>query len=51
MKVTQVRTWMLVIPTRESYYSQGVATGVNCVLVEVETDENELTRLRGALDR
>ena len=40
MKITEVRTRVLAIPNAEPYYySQGVASGVNCVLVEVETDE------------
>jgi len=40
MKVTAVRTRILSIPNSEPYYySQGVATGINSVLVEVETDE------------
>ncbi len=40
MKVTEVRTRVLAIPNNEPYYySQGVGTGINCVLVEVETDE------------
>ena len=40
MKVTKVRTRILAIPNNEPYYySHGVGTGVNCVLVEVETDE------------
>ena len=40
MKVTAVKTKVLAIPNNEPYYySQGVGRGVNCVLVEVETDE------------
>ncbi len=40
MKVTEVKTRILSIPNLEPYYySQGVATGINSVLVEIETDE------------
>jgi len=40
MKVTEVKTRILSIPNSEPYYySQGVAGGINCILVEVETDE------------
>ena len=40
MKVTSVKSRVLAIPNNEPYYySQGVGQGVNCVLVEVETDE------------
>ena len=39
MKVTSVKSRVLAIPNNEPYYySQGVGQGVNCVLVEVETD-------------
>ncbi len=40
MKVTKVKTRILSIPNSEPYYyAQGVATGINTVLVEIETDE------------
>ena len=40
MKVTKVNARVLGIPNKEPYYySQGTGEGINCVLVEVETDE------------
>lgn len=40
MRVTNVKTTVLSIPFKETYYwSQGCTPGINSVLVEVETDE------------
>ncbi|MDA0746411.1 MAG: mandelate racemase/muconate lactonizing enzyme family protein [bacterium] len=52
MKVTGVKTRVLAIPNGEPYYySQGVGQGVNCVLVEVETDEGVTGIGEGCGDR
>ncbi len=42
----------IAIPNKEPYYySQGVGTGVNCVLVRVETDEGIVGIGEGCGDR
>ena len=52
MKVTKVASQILAIPNKEPYYySQGVGTGVNCVLVRVETDEGIVGIGEGCGDR
>jgi L-alanine-DL-glutamate epimerase-like enolase superfamily enzyme len=52
MKVTKVVSQILAIPNKEPYYySQGVGTGVNCVLVRVETDEGIVGIGEGCGDR
>lgn len=52
MKVTKVTPQILAIPNKEPYYySQGVGTGVNCVLVRVETDEGIVGIGEGCGDR
>ncbi len=52
MKVTKVTTQILAIPNKEPYYySQGTGSGVNCVLVRVETDEGIVGLGEGCGDR